>query len=142
MMGWSLECYIHVPSFVEIGLPVPEKKIFEGFYHIRVILVICPASCHQIFISLYLKAFIQNLVQIVTVVSEKNQFEFLSVHNLGPRSRYDLDLQHSHIFINSISCLHPQTFKVMTMTFNTHISSYIQLDVHVFSYYLSGHWLQ
>ena len=29
MMGWSPGCYI--PSFVEIGPPVPEKKIFEGF---------------------------------------------------------------------------------------------------------------
>ena len=29
MMGWSPQCYI--PSFVEIGLPVPEKKIFKGF---------------------------------------------------------------------------------------------------------------
>ena len=29
MMGWSPGCYI--PSFVEIGLPVPEK-IFEGFF--------------------------------------------------------------------------------------------------------------
>ena len=29
MMGWSPQCVI--PSFVEIGLPVPEKKIFEGF---------------------------------------------------------------------------------------------------------------
>ena len=28
MMGLSPRCYI--PSFVEIGLPVPEKKIFEG----------------------------------------------------------------------------------------------------------------
>ena len=28
MTGWSPGCYI--PSFVEIGLPVPEK-IFEGF---------------------------------------------------------------------------------------------------------------
>ena len=37
---------------------------------------------HQIFISLYLKAFIQNLVQIGTLVSEKIQFEFLYVHNL------------------------------------------------------------
>ena len=32
MMGWSPRCYI--PSFVEIGLPVPEKKIFEGFFNI------------------------------------------------------------------------------------------------------------
>ena len=29
MMGSSPQCYI--PSFVEISLPVPEKKIFEGF---------------------------------------------------------------------------------------------------------------
>ena len=29
MMGWSPQCYI--PSFVEIGPLVPEKKIFEGF---------------------------------------------------------------------------------------------------------------
>ena len=31
MMGRSPQYYI--PSFVEIGLPVPKKKIFEGFYH-------------------------------------------------------------------------------------------------------------
>ena len=37
--------------------------------------------------SLYLKAFKQNLIQNGTVVSEKNQFEFLYVHDLGPRSR-------------------------------------------------------
>ena len=36
-----------------------------------------------------------------TVVSEKIQFEFLYVHDLGPRSRNDLDLQYSHIFIYS-----------------------------------------
>ena len=29
MMDWSPRCYI--PSFVEIGLPVPEKKIFKRF---------------------------------------------------------------------------------------------------------------
>ena len=29
MMGWSPRCYI--PSFVKIGQPVLEKKIFEGF---------------------------------------------------------------------------------------------------------------
>ena len=61
-------------------------------------------SCHQIFISLYLKAFIKNLVQIGKVVSEKSWFEFLYVHNIGQRSRNDLDLQYSHIFIKSI-CL-------------------------------------
>ena len=51
------------------------------------------------------------MVQIGTVVSEKIQFEFLYVHDLGPRSRNDLDLQYSHTFINSITCLLPLTFR-------------------------------
>ena len=106
MTGWNPGCYI--PSFVEICLSVPGKKIFEGFLPYMgmvAILVKRPASCQQISISLYLKAFIQNLVQIGTVVSEKIHFEFLYVHDLGPRSRNDLDLQYSHIFIYSIRCL-------------------------------------
>ena len=37
--------------------------------------------------------------------SEKIQFEFLYVHDLGQRSRNDLDLQYSHIFIYSIMLL-------------------------------------
>ena len=57
------------------------------------------------FISLYLKAVIKNLVQIGKVVSEKIRFEFLYVHDLGPRSRNDLDLQYSYIFIYLIRCL-------------------------------------
>ena len=69
------------------------------------ILVIRPASCHQILISLYLEAFIQNLVQIGKVVSEKIRFEFLYVNDIGPRSSKDLDLQYSHTFIYSIRCL-------------------------------------
>ena len=76
------------------------EEDFEGFLPYREV-----SSCHQIFISLYLKAFIQSLVQIDTVVSEKIQFEILYVHDLGPRSRNDLDLQYSHIFIYSIRCL-------------------------------------
>ena len=82
MMGWSPQCYI--TSFVEIGLPVPEK-IFEGFY--------------------------QNLVQNGTVVSEKMYFEFLYVHDLGPRSRNYIDLQYSHTFINLIRYLLLPTLK-------------------------------
>ena len=98
---------------MEIGLPVPEK-IFEGFLPymgVADILVMSPASYHQIFISLYLKAFMQNLVQNGTEVSEKIWFEFLYVHDLGPRSRNDLDLQYSHTFIYSIRYLLPLTFK-------------------------------
>ena len=52
-----------------------------------------------------MKAFIKNLVQIGTVASEKIQFEFLYVHDLGPRSRNDLDLQYSLTFIKSFRCL-------------------------------------
>ena len=106
MIGRSPQCYI--PSFVEISPLVPEKNNLEGFLPymcLAAILVMRPASCHQIFISLYLKAFIQSLVQIDTVVSEKIQFEFLYVHDLGQRSRNDLDLQYSQIFIYSISGL-------------------------------------
>ena len=58
-----------------------------------------------------MKAFIQNLVQNGTVVSEKIKFEYLYVHDLGPRSRNDLDLQYSHTFIKSVSCLHLPTFR-------------------------------
>ena len=44
---------------------------------------------------MYPKAFIQNLVQIGAVVSEKIQFEFLYVHDLGPRSRNDPEFPRS-----------------------------------------------
>ena len=37
------------------------------------------------------------------VATRKSQFKFPSVNDLGPSSRNDLDLQYSHIFINSIS---------------------------------------
>ena len=117
MMGRSPRCYI--PSFMKIGLLVLEKKIFEGFLlymNMAAILVMWPASCHQIFISLYLKAFIQNLVQNGPVVSEKTWFEFLYVHSLGPRSSNDLDLQYSHTFMKSISCLYLPTFRSQAST--------------------------
>ena len=111
MMGCSPKCYI--PSFVEIGQPVLEK-IFGRFLPYRgmaAILVMLPVSCQQIFISLYLKAFIQNLVQIGTIVSKKIEIKFLYVHDLGPRSRNDLDLQYSHFFISSIRCPLLLTFR-------------------------------
>ena len=112
MMGRSPQYYI--PSFVEIGPSVPEKKNFEGFIHIW---AWWPSwSCDQdhvkkIFISLCLKAFIQNLDQNGPVVSERIWFEFLYVHDLGPRSSNDLDLQYSHNFMKSISCLYLPTFR-------------------------------
>ena len=99
---------------MKIGPPVLEKKIFEEFLlymGMAAILVMIPASCHQIFISFYLKAFIKNLIQIGTVFSEKIGFEYLYVHKLWPRSSSDLDLQYSHSFIHSIRCLLLPTFR-------------------------------
>ena len=119
MIGRRPQCYI--PSFVEIVPSVPEKKNCEWFLPymgVAAILVMWPASCHQIFISLYLKAFIQSLVQIDTVVSDNIQFEFLYVHDLVPRSRNDLDLQYSHIFIYSIRCLLLLTFRSLASIFS------------------------
>ena len=66
-------------------------------------LAMLPASHLQIFISLYLKAFIQNLVQNGSVVSEEIWFQSLYVN--------DLDLQYSHTFMKSISCLYLPTFR-------------------------------
>ena len=65
------------PSFVEIGPPIPEKRIFEGFLPymgMAAILLMSPASYQQILISMYLKAYIQNLVKNGPVVSEKSMF--------------------------------------------------------------------
>ena len=65
------------------------------------------------FISMYLNAYIQNLVKNGPVVSEKSMFLFSYINGLGPRSRDDLDLklQYSHTLINSICCLYLPTFR-------------------------------
>ena len=57
------------------------------------------------------ESFQKKLVQIGNVNSEKNWFEFVYVHDLGPRPRNDLDLQYSHIFIYSIRYLLLPTFR-------------------------------
>ena len=51
------------------------------------------------------ESFHKNLVQFDTVGSEKIRFEFLHEHDLGPRSRNDLDLQYSLAFIYSLRYL-------------------------------------
>ena len=61
--------------------------------------------------TMYLKDYIQKLVKNDIVVSEKNIFYFSYINGLGSRSRNDLDLQYSHTFINSTSCLHLPTFR-------------------------------
>ena len=43
--------------------------------------------------------------------SEEIRFEFVYVHDLGPRSSNDLDLQYSLTFMKSISCLYLPTFR-------------------------------
>ena len=65
---------------------------------VAVILVMGPASCHQSFISLYLIAFIQNLVKNGTVVSEKSGLKFCMYMTLDQGQE-------------------------MTLNFNTHIPS-------------------
>ena len=80
------------------------------------------------YISLYVKAFIQNLVQNGPVVSEKIRFEFLYVHDLGPRSSNDLDLQYSHTFMKSISCLYLPTFRSQ--------ASIVSKKIHCFHFFV------
>ena len=80
--------------------PSGSGEDLEGFLPymgVAAILVMQPASCHQIFISLYLKAFIK-MVQIGTVVFEKIRFEFCMYTTLGQGQE-------------------------MVLTFNTHIPS-------------------
>ena len=57
------------------------------------------------------ESFHTNLVQIGKVVSEKIWFEILYVHNRGPRSSNDLDLEYSHTLIYLIRCLLLPTFR-------------------------------
>ena len=85
----------------------------KGFYHIGVWRPSWSCDQHHAnkFSFPYLKAFIQNLVQNGSVVSEKIRFEFLYIHDLVPRSRNDFDLQYSQTFIKSLSCLYLLTFR-------------------------------
>ena len=111
MTGWSPRCYI--PSFVKIGLWVPEK-IFERFLpYIWVPSWSCDQH-HVIRFSFFVpETFLTKFGsdRPAQLFLKKIQFEFLYVHNLGPRSRYDLDLQYPHIFIYSIRCLLLLTFR-------------------------------
>ena len=103
MINWNPRYYI--PCLVEIGLPVPKKKIVKGFLtiyghggHLGHVTSIMSSDFH----FLVPESFHKNLVQIGEVVSETILFEFLYVHDLGPRSRNDLEHQYSQTFIYSI----------------------------------------
>ena len=71
-----------------------------------------PAISVTNFVSSFLKDYIQSLVENGPVVSEKSKFLFSLVNDLGPRSKNDLDLRYSHIFINSSICLHQPSHRI------------------------------
>ena len=72
MMGWSTRCLI--PSFVKIGPPDLEKKIFEGF--LPYMGVACdPDAAKKLSFPLPYEAPHKNLALIGQAVSEKKIFE-------------------------------------------------------------------
>ena len=105
MTGWSPGFYIQ--SFVESACQFRRRRFLKVFTiyghggHHGYVTSIMSSNFHL----LVPESSHTKFVQIGTVVSEKVQFEFLYVHDLGPRSRNDIDLQYSHIFIYSIRCL-------------------------------------
>ena len=75
MMSWSLRCYI--PSFVDIGPPVLEKKSFEWvlpYMGVAAILVMLSRSREQTFVPPTHVCSTQNLDFIGQAVSEKKIF--------------------------------------------------------------------
>ena len=76
------------------------------------------------------------MVEDVPVVSEKKQVKSSSVNDIGPRSflkprsRNDIDLKYSHIFIKSIS-FRSQT-AVVSETFTFFIFSYRKANIAKF----------
>ena len=117
MMGLSSQC--HIPSFVEIGPLVLEKKIFLRVFniyghggHLGHVTSIMSSDLHFLIPESFHKKFGSDWQSLFLRKSGLNFFKYTT---LG----------------------HGQE---MTLTFNTHIPSYIQLDVC--SYHISGHWLQ
>ena len=107
-MGWSPKCYIR--CFVKIILPVLEKKIFECFLtvygrggHLDHVTQILPSN----FCSPY-----PWMLHIKFDFHWPNGFREDCVRTTDqPRSRDDLNLNYSHAFIYSISCLHLPLFR-------------------------------
>ena len=67
-----------MPSFVEFGPTVPERKIFDRFYHMDMaaILVMTPGLFTYTLIPSSYRCFISNLSLIGQTVSEKKIFEY------------------------------------------------------------------
>ena len=81
-----------------------DLKGFLPYVGTAAIFVMGPALCHQIFIFYYLKAFIKNWLRSAKQFLGKSGLNFCMYTTLGQGQE-------------------------MTLTFNTHIPSYIQLDV-------------
>ena len=75
-----------------------------------------------------LEKIFEGFLPYMGLVSEKIQFEFLYVHDLEPRSRNDLDLQYSSIFIYSIRCL-------LLLTFRS-LAAIVSEKIHCFHFFL------
>ena len=90
------------------------------------------------------ESFHKNLVQIGTVASEKSRFEFLYVHDLGPRSRNDLDLQYSLTLIYSIRCLLLPTFRSLAaiVSEKSTVFSFSQRKAYVTKFDLAVKWVK
>ena len=77
-----------MPSFVEIGPAVPEKKIFEAFLPyvgMAVILVMLPGIFINTLVLHFHRCFLENLALIGQAVSEKKIFEYYcSIHVYCP----------------------------------------------------------
>ena len=103
MMGWSPRCYI--PSFVEIGPLVLEKKTFDGVLPsmgIEADLVMWPK-----FISLYLRAYYKSLPQMARWFLWKASLNYHILMTFG----HDLEYSHTFLNLNWINCLHLPTFR-------------------------------
>ena len=88
-------------------------------------MVMLPASCHQIFISLYLKDFLQNLVQNCTVVSEKIRFNIIfACTRHWTNVKNELDLQYSLTLMNKIRCLRLTTLRSLAAIVSEKIYSF------------------
>ena len=87
-----------------------EEDVFEGFLPhmgMAAILVMWPALCSRTFISLYLKAYIQNLVKNGQVVSWKNKLKGLEK---GCKNRNPVDTlikKSSQAVVVSCFCVTP-----------------------------------
>ena len=78
-----------MPSFVELGSPVPEKKIFEGvlsYMDMAAILVMTPGLFTNTLVPPSYRCFISNLALIGQAVSEEKIFEcYGDIHVYCPR---------------------------------------------------------